>query len=119
MGVHCGKMTHFTLFVFAIHIVKLLKIFTVAIVYSRSPEPRKLLWFTRLRKCASLLQLPSYLRVMECVGVWARSELCIRARIRVDLLSTLALRCLCRRLVHTKILPDLHSLRFLELFLWR
>ena len=64
---------------------------TVAIVYSRSPEPRKYLWFTRLRKCALLLQLPSYLRVAECAGIWAWSELCIRARLRVDLLSTLAL----------------------------
>ena len=61
------------------------------IVYSRSPEPRKWLWFTRLRKCASLLQLPSYLRATVCAGIWAWSELCIRARLRVDLRSTLAL----------------------------
>ena len=62
-----------------------------AIVYSRSPEPRKWLWFNRLCECASLLQLPSYLRVMVCAGIWAWSELCIRARLRVDLHSTPAL----------------------------
>ena len=67
-------------------------------------------WFTRLCKCASLLQLSPYLQVTECAGIWAWSELCIHVRLRVDLLSTLA---------HTKIIPDLHSLRFLELFFWK
>jgi len=73
---------------------------------------------TRLCMCALLLQLPSYLRVTECAGIWAWSELCIRVRLRVDLLSTLALP-LQKVSTHTKSLPDLHSLRFLELFLWK
>ena len=38
-------------------------------VYSRSPEPRKWLWFTWLHKCPSSLQLPAYLWVTEHASI--------------------------------------------------